>query len=311
MYNRSDLIASPNREETMSITRTLSTLLMASLLALTSACAADDDGTGPDRAGVDVDNGAGDTSDDIAPGDDAGDDTGDDTPSPDTGADTAPDADAAIDVPTDVGADGSGDDTGLADAGPDTADIGTDTVADVALDVPADGSGDAAPPCDPDTDPTCPGAAMPAYVLEDVQPQSDRFGETYGLDAFRGEVTVVAILASWCSFCQSQIQELEGMSVDLALSGYTVNFVAINQTGAEDTLQNFLDRCSFPILQDVAEVDAWGAHTARKDDIFIYAADGSLAEFIRVSGLPSDIRTLASEAGYDWMRGRIIAAFAE
>lgn len=309
MYNRSDLIASPNREEKMSIARTLSTLLMASLLALTSACAADDDGAGPDRTVVDVDNGAGDTSNDAASGDDAGDDAGDDTSAPDTGDDTTPDvvADVALDAP----ADGSGDDAGVADAGPDAADVGTDTVADVALDVPADGSGDAAPPCDPDTEPTCPGAAMPAYVLEDVQPQSARFGETYGLDAFRGEVTVVAILASWCSFCQSQIQEFEGMSVDLALSGYTVNFVAINQTGAESTLQNFLDRCSFPILQDVAEVDAWGLHTARKDDIFIYAADGSLAEFIRVSGLPSDIRTLASEAGYDWMRGRIIAAFAE
>ncbi len=311
MYNRSDLIASPNREEKMSITRILTALLVASLMALTAACAVDSDVDGPARPGADVATGDGGTSDDVSPGDDTGEDTGDDA------ADTAGDdtADAAPDVPADIAldvpVDGSGDGGGLIDAGPDTADVGTDAIADVALDVPADGSGDVAPPCDPSTDPTCPGAAMPAYVLEDVQPESARFGETYGLDVFRGDVTVVAILASWCSFCQSQIQELEGMSVDLALSGYTVNFVAVNQTGAEDTLQNFLDRCSFPILQDVAEVDAWGAHQARKDDIFIYAADGSLAEFIRVSGLPSDIRTLASEAGYDWMRGRIIAAFDE
>lgn len=289
----------------MTVFRPTMTLLAAALFAALAACAVDNDVDGPARPGPGDDSGAGDAA--------VGEDTVDeDTETPDIGVDTPPDVapDAPLDVATDTPADGSGDaaDTALADT---TGDVIADAATDVALDVPLDGSGDAAPPCDPALDPTCAGAAMPVYVLEDVQPESERFGQSYGLDVFEGDVTVVAILASWCSFCQSQIQQLEGMSVDLALAGYTVNFVAINQTGAEDTLDNFLERCSFPILQDVEAVDAWGAHQARKDDIFIYAADGTLAEFIRVAGLPSEIRTLASDAGYDWMRERIIAAFDE
>lgn len=171
----------------------------------------------------------------------------------------------------------------------------------------AGGSADAGA-CTPDTSPRCAGAPAPTYALEDVQPQSDRFGETYGLDGFEGRVTVVALVASWCSFCQSQVQQLEGMSLDLRLTDHRVNMVAVNQTGAEDTVDNFIERCSFPILQDVASVDAWGAHDAKKDDIAIYGPDGVLVEFIRVSELPADIRTLASDAGYDWMRERIVAA---
>jgi hypothetical protein len=44
---------------------------------------------------------------------------------------------------------------------------------------------------------TCVGASMPSWQLTDYQPESPGFGKTYGLEAFRGKVTVVALLASW------------------------------------------------------------------------------------------------------------------
>ena len=44
---------------------------------------------------------------------------------------------------------------------------------------------------------TCPGAEAPEFSLEDVQPQSIDFGKSYGLEAFRGKPTLVALLASW------------------------------------------------------------------------------------------------------------------
>jgi len=44
---------------------------------------------------------------------------------------------------------------------------------------------------------TCPGAAAPEFSLEDFQPQSLDFGKRYGLEAFRGKPTLVALLASW------------------------------------------------------------------------------------------------------------------
>lgn len=51
--------------------------------------------------------------------------------------------------------------------------------------------------CDASLASTCPGAAMPEFSLVDFQPGSERSGETYGLQQFKGEVTLVALLASW------------------------------------------------------------------------------------------------------------------
>lgn len=44
---------------------------------------------------------------------------------------------------------------------------------------------------------SCTGASMPTWQLVDVQPKSPGYGKTYGLEAFKGKVTVVALLASW------------------------------------------------------------------------------------------------------------------
>ena len=44
---------------------------------------------------------------------------------------------------------------------------------------------------------TCQGADEPVWALRDFQPQSCGDGATYGLDVFRGKVTVVALLAAW------------------------------------------------------------------------------------------------------------------
>jgi len=68
------------------------------------------------------------------------------------------------------------------------------------LDSDDDGLGDV---CDPTpegcTTPavTCAGAATPAWVLENVHPDTAGYQETYGLDTYSGGVTVVMLLASW------------------------------------------------------------------------------------------------------------------
>jgi len=45
--------------------------------------------------------------------------------------------------------------------------------------------------------PTCEGAPFPSWTLLDFQPASDKFGESYGLEAFKGRVVVLALLAGW------------------------------------------------------------------------------------------------------------------
>jgi len=57
---------------------------------------------------------------------------------------------------------------------------------------PSGGGG--AGPADQDAGPPL-GEAPPKWALRDFQPQSCGSGATYGLEVFRGEVTLLAILA--------------------------------------------------------------------------------------------------------------------
>jgi hypothetical protein len=50
--------------------------------------------------------------------------------------------------------------------------------------------------------PECPGspddpAALPTWKLEDIQPESPRIGQTYGLDTFSGKVVVVTLVEGY------------------------------------------------------------------------------------------------------------------
>ena len=51
--------------------------------------------------------------------------------------------------------------------------------------------------CSDDLPMLCPGAETPSWQLADFQPKSAKNGTTYGLEAFRGKVTVVALFSGW------------------------------------------------------------------------------------------------------------------
>lgn len=92
-----------------------------------------------------------------------------DTARPDTATDSA------LDAPVDLGPDVDDDaDVLVADA--------SDAVAD-ALDC-VEGK-------------TCVGAPMPTWKLQDFQPKSPKYLNTYGLEGFKPKVTVVALLSGW------------------------------------------------------------------------------------------------------------------
>ena len=69
-------------------------------------------------------------------------------------------------------------DTAVADTGP--------TLDTVPADVP--------PACE---GPTCAGTPSPEWALVDFQTKSSKYTETYGLEAFKGKVTLLALLAGW------------------------------------------------------------------------------------------------------------------
>ena len=98
------------------------------------------------------------------------------------------------------------------------------------------------------------------------------------------------------------------MQEEIEAEGKTVQFVGINIKGTESEEQQskLADECTFPLLQDTEEADAWGALEGTKDDFYIYGSDGTL-----VAHLPARAATstnLSEEDGYAYVLEQILAA---
>ncbi|MAE32581.1 MAG: hypothetical protein CMO43_13495 [Verrucomicrobiales bacterium] len=154
--------------------------------------------------------------------------------------------------------------------------------------------------------PKKPGSPWPEWKLTDFQPKSPRFNETYGLEHFRGRVTFVALLATWCGFCKTQIEKMEEMRKEFAANRIKVNFVVVNVASGESEQNEFTSRCSFPLFQDTELVDAFGLHQGGKDDYYIYNERGELTDFFPFRGTRAS--DLASPEGYANLKQAILDA---
>ena len=144
----------------------------------------------------------------------------------------------------------------------------------------------------------------PTWTLEDVQPESPRFGETYGLDAFDGQIVLVANLVGWCPYCQAQTEKLAQMHGELEAAGHDIAFVVVHgasANNAEDQLA-LTSRCSFPILQDTEEANVWGQGQGGKDDFFIYSRRGELLDYLP----PSSGTNLNKPEEYEALSARLV-----
>ena len=182
-------------------------------------------------------------------------------------------------------------------------------------------------PCqDPeDLEASCEGAEQPVWSLEDFHPLSQRFGESYGLEVFEGTVTLVSLHAAWCSYCRTQALYMDQMLSELRAEGYTVEFITVNKiNAAEEAYQRAmiyqlddqneiqldedgvpLYRCTYPLVQDTEEVNAWELHAGKKDDFYIYGTDGLLARFLP-SGTEDFSTRLSTEDGYNNLKSALI-----
>jgi len=160
--------------------------------------------------------------------------------------------------------------------------------------------------------PTQPGSSWAYFELTDFQPQSCNFGQTYGLESFKGRVTLLALMRSSCMICQGTIEYLEQMQAQLELEGHEVWFVVINQPSYDASQQEFIDRVSFPLLQDTLEVKAWDLFSQLEplegtDDLFIYTAEGTLSSYFSYAADNPTIK-LETQAGWDNVYDAILAA---
>ena len=174
---------------------------------------------------------------------------------------------------------------------------------------------------------TCEGAPAPDFILRDLSPTSCGVGNYYGLDAFAGRVTFVVLLRSTCGYCHGQLEKLEQMRFELLAMGYELYMVVINETDTEETIDLLTQRSQIPVLQDVAEVDAWRALSdpdpdaeadaeiesrigGDKDDMYIYDAEGNLWRFLDDDD-PAHSLNLSTDEGYTYLKDALIEALSD
>lgn len=155
------------------------------------------------------------------------------------------------------------------------------------------------------TEATCPGAPAPGWVLEDVQPRSPRYRQRYGLATFRGQVVLLSLLDSLCSYCGSQADKLNDMARDLQARRAGVQVVGVNFSSSAPNLPALLAVASYPVFQDETAVDAVGQMGGGSSDLFLYDRRGRLQRLLRTA-LEPDV-FLYDPRGYASVRDAVLA----
>ena len=96
------------------------------------------------------------------------------------------------------------------------------------------------------------------------------------------------------------------MRIELEAAGRAVHFVSVNKADAADMQAKLTSRCSFPLFQDLDEVGVWDLLGGRKDDFFIFDAEGRLTAHLTMR---DEVRpVLSEEDGYARVRDAALAA---
>ena len=117
--------------------------------------------------------------------------------------------------------------------------------------------------------------ALPTWQLKDIQPKSERFGDVYGLDHFKGEVLVALLIEGFWTICAGQVDSADSLVEELETAGLKANIVLLSDSRAD----YFVDETStsLPIFQDDGQgKPAWDQmeEDARKHDTFVYSKEG-------------------------------------
>lgn len=118
----------------------------------------------------------------------------------------------------------------------------------------------------------------PSWQREDIQPQSPRRGEVYGLEAFRGRTLVVVLLEGFCTFCRSNVVVAEQLQTTLRAEGRDVEVVVLSDANAAD----FSSRTRLRLFRDgEAGRPAWREMrpSPSKHDTFVFNAAGERTYF--------------------------------
>jgi len=98
------------------------------------------------------------------------------------------------------------------------------------------------------------------------------------------------------------------MRLELELAGETVQFLSVNMPSGLETQSSLAEKCSYPLFQDLEEVDMWGLMNGAKDDFYIYDTQGNLARYYAWGSEPE--LNLSTDEGYAALKAGILGVIA-
>lgn len=98
----------------------------------------------------------------------------------------------------------------------------------------------------PDIHPVAPGSTAPDYKVVSLAT-----GDSVALDAYRGQVVLLNIWATWCGPCEAEMPSIERLYRQMAPQGLKLVSVSIDQADSTK-VRRWLEQheLTFPVLQD-------------------------------------------------------------
>jgi len=146
--------------------------------------------------------------------------------------------------------------------------------------VPAAPEPSASPGASP-ADPAVPASSQyvyPAWQRVDVQPESPKALESYGLEEFRGRTVVVVLLEGFCTFCQNNAKVAAQLQAELRDEKRDAEIVILSDSAATQ----FVGKVAMRVFRDAeAGRPAWQQMRtgASKHDTFVFGPNGQRTYF--------------------------------
>ncbi len=152
----------------------------------------------------------------------------------------------------------------------------------------ADGGGGA----DADVDPHPIGMEMPAFALEDLNPNSTTYGQTIDSADLLGAPYALIFLDSRCTLCPEVADDIwaayQAHSTWWeAQPTYGVERAAALET-APDSVADVVEGNALPYLADTEETNLWLAMLALNHDFFAVSPEGRLDAWLPLYAWPAD-----------------------
>lgn len=119
---------------------------------------------------------------------------------------------------------------------------------------------------------------VPAFTLEDINPNSDTFGSTDGVQEHLGQPVLLYFAVATCGVCQSHVAQLQEVVDDNPEAFADVYVAVVDSRGYEDYIDELVgEDITLPVLQDTTTDGVFDAYGASKWYLYVIDAEGELA----------------------------------